>query len=253
MNALPHRHQPNYVGHPLRLHGLARAEYSTGLWSSLRSKLFRKNEIVEENWIDPVKIIVGLGNPGKKYESTRHNLGFMVVEELIRRLPPEANRERFKSHISESRLDGVRVVLARPQTYMNLSGDAVRQIQQWYKAPPDHVLIVYDDLDLEFGQLRFRERGSAGGHNGLTSVIQQLGTTELPRLRIGIGRGKSAAKARVLSTFTPDERNQLPEIIDRAASGVLLWLRQGPIPAMNALNAKPEPPAAVGAATACES
>lgn len=186
-----------------------------------------------------MKVVIGLGNPGRKYEDTRHNLGFMVIDDLRKRLLPETHRERFKSHIWETRLSGEKIILAKPQTYMNLSGDAVRQIQQWFKAESHDILVVYDDLDLEFGQLRMRERGSAGGHNGLTSVIQALGTSDVPRLRIGIGRGQSAAKAHVLSTFSPAERSDLPSIIDRAASGVMIWLEAGSIPAMNAINARP--------------
>lgn len=212
--------------------------------ATLRSKLARqRREQEEESGTSPVRIIVGLGNPGKKYEDTRHNLGFMVIDELRKRLAPDTNRERFKSHLWEARKDGVRIVLAKPQTYMNLSGDAVRQIQHWYKAEPEHMLIVYDDLDLEFGQLRMRERGSAGGHNGLTSVIQMLGTTEVPRLRIGIGRGRLAAKAHVLSTFSPAERESLPGVIERATEGAMIWLSEGSIVAMNALNVKPQLPA----------
>ncbi len=242
MNAIPHCYQPNLTGQPLGLWGLASVEYSTGIIATLRSKLRKEaSEFDEELETRQVKIIVGLGNPGKKYEDTRHNLGFMVIDELRKRLTPETNRERFKSQIWEARLGGERIVLAKPQTYMNLSGDAVSQIQHWYKSDPDHMLVVYDDLDLEFGQLRMRESGSAGGHNGLTSVIQMLGTTEVPRLRIGIGRGRSAAKAHVLSNFSPAEREALPGVIERATEGALLWLSQGPIPAMNAINAKPVP------------
>ncbi len=204
-----------------------------------------------------MKIIIGLGNPGQKYESTRHNLGFMVVDELRTRLSPDTARERFKAQLWEARRNGERIVLVKPQTYMNLSGTAVQQVQHWYKAPANDLLVVYDDLDLEFGTVRMRERGSAGGHNGLSSIIESLGTTEVPRLRIGIGRGKSAAKARVLSTFSPPEREQLPDIIDRAATGVLSWIDEGPIAAMNLVNVRPgaqkEPAAAVPAAREPES
>lgn len=185
-----------------------------------------------------MKIVVGLGNPGQRYESTRHNLGFMVIDELRRRMNPEVHRERFKSHLWEGRHVGDRVILAQPQTYMNLSGVAVQQIRQWYKPDPEDILIVYDDLDLEYGTLRMRQRGSAGGHNGLTSVIQSLGTTEIPRLRIGIGRGTSASRARVLSSFSPAEQQALPEIIERAANGVMLWIEAGPIAAMNEINVR---------------
>ncbi len=208
-----------------------------------------KSDAVSEtkSGVQGLKIIVGLGNPGQKYEATRHNLGFMVVDELRCQLKPEVQRERFKSQIWEARAGDARIVLAKPQTYMNLSGTAVQQIRQWYKADLTDMLIIYDDLDLEFGAMRMRERGSAGGHNGLTSVIQSLGTTEIPRLRIGIGRGRSEAKAHVLSTFSPTERDTLPSVIERAASGVLLWIEQGSIAAMNAINVR-EPGVALAAA-----
>jgi PTH1 family peptidyl-tRNA hydrolase len=229
------------------LSGLAGVEYSTGILSNLWSRVTKSSRVEEEEiGAQEVKIVIGLGNPGQKYESTRHNLGFMVIDELRNRLQPDVQRERFKSQLWEARHAGDRVVLAKPQTFMNLSGVAVQQIDQWYKPDMGNILVVYDELDLEFGSLRMRERGSAGGHNGLASILQSLGTTDVPRLRIGIGRGKSAAKARVLSTFTPEERESLPAIVERAADGVMRWIDQGPIAAMNAINVReasqtPEP------------
>lgn len=188
-----------------------------------------------------VKIVVGLGNPGREYAATRHNLGFMVVEELARRLSATTARARFRSELAEASHDGEKVVLVKPQTYMNLSGLAVRETAHWYRAAAEDVLIVLDELDLPFGAVRMRGSGSAGGHNGLTSVIEQLGTNDVPRLRIGIGRGAAIARAQVLSRFGPDEAAALPEIVRRAADCCLVWLEAGIITAMNRCNQKPLP------------
>lgn len=190
-------------------------------------------------------IIVGLGNPGRNYANTRHNLGFMVVDELARRAGESGARKRFQSEMAEARLAGGKVVLVKPQTYMNRSGHAVREFMSWYRAPADHLMIVVDDLDLTYGQLRLRPGGSAGGHNGLKSIFEQTGERQIPRLRIGIGRGPNQARAHVLSHFAPDEQEHLPTVIDLAADTVELWLREGIEAAMNDINGRksvvPEP------------
>jgi len=197
-----------------------------------------------------MKAIVGLGNPGKQYAETRHNIGFMVVDQLARQLGAPAPKTRFKSLVTEVSIGTDKVVLLRPQTFMNLSGDAVRLMGAWYKLYADEILIVLDDLDLPFGALRLRERGSAGGHNGLSSVIQQLGTNASPRLRIGIGRGKSPAVAQVLSRFAPEEQAALPGLVESAADACTLWVREGAVAAMNAINAPaPKPPVGTGGST----
>lgn len=184
------------------------------------------------------KVIIGLGNPGRKYAGTRHNMGFMVVEELARRHHAPTSRQRMNAEITEVRIGGDRVVLAMPQTYMNESGLAVREISRWYKASPDDILLIVDDLDQPFGQIRLRPKGGAGGHNGLRSTFQQMGTEEIPRLRVGIGRGRSGqVTAHVLSRFSAEEQEQLPGVIERAADSVELWLADGIIEAMNQVNA----------------
>ena len=190
-------------------------------------------------WMDGGRtlVVVGLGNPGPKYAGTRHNMGFLVVDELARRTGAPASKRRMQAEISETRLDGQRLVLAMPQTYMNDSGRAVREIVRWYKVPLEDLLVVIDDLDLPFGQLRLRARGSAGGHNGLKSILQLLGTQEVPRLRVGIGRGGNHAVAHVLSRFSPEEQAALPEVVARAADAVELWARRGIGEAMNTVNA----------------
>lgn len=186
-----------------------------------------------------MKIVVGLGNPGREYVATRHNLGFMVVNSLFRRINGTQLRSRFRSELAEANVDGEKVIMVMPQTYMNLSGNAVREVANWYKVPPEDILIILDELDLPLGVNRLRGNGSSGGHNGLGSIIEQLGTTEIPRLRVGIGRSGATARVQVLSRFTPEETKQLPEIVERATDCSLMWLREGLIPAMNACNQKP--------------
>jgi peptidyl-tRNA hydrolase, PTH1 family len=187
-----------------------------------------------------MRIIVGLGNPGREYASTRHNIGFMVVNELARRSGAEGAKKRFRSEIAEGRLHGEKIVLVAPQTYMNLSGHAVREAVNWYHVTHADLLIVFDDMDLPFGQLRLRDNGSAGGHNGLKSIIEQLGDTDVPRLRVGIGRGRSSATSHVLSRFSPDEEKALPDLIAKVTDAVELWMTQGVTAAMNEVNQRPK-------------
>lgn len=183
-------------------------------------------------------IVVGLGNPGRNYANTRHNLGFIVVDELARRAGESTVRKRFRSELLETRHPGGKLVLVKPQTYMNDSGNAVREALNWFRIPVEQMLIVVDDLDLPYGQIRMRPGGSAGGHNGLRSIIQQTGKQEIPRLRLGIGRGPNKAKAHVLSSFAPDEQDQLHTVIETAADTVELWLAEGIFTAMNDINAR---------------
>lgn len=182
------------------------------------------------------RIVVGLGNPGRKYAQTRHNMGFLVVDELARRTNAPSSRKRMNAEISEARYDGDRLVLVMPQTYMNESGIAVREIMRWYKVDPEDVLVVVDDLDLRYGQIRLRARGSAGGHNGLKSIFREIGTQEIPRLRIGIGRSGNHAIGHVLSKFSPEEQENLPGVTAAAADAVETWLQQGVLEAMNLIN-----------------
>jgi peptidyl-tRNA hydrolase, PTH1 family len=206
----------------------SRREYSTGL---VRRRLERRLA---------VKIVVGLGNPGRDYAATRHNLGFMVVDELARRLAAAERRNRFRSDLVEVFDGGEKVVLLKPRTYMNLSGSAVREAVNWYKTPLDDLLVVVDDIDLPFGSIRLRAKGGAGGHNGLKSIIAELGIDSFSRLRIGIGRGPGPATRQVLSRFTSDEERVLPDVLQSAADCVLEWERNGIINAMNRCNRAPE-------------
>jgi PTH1 family peptidyl-tRNA hydrolase len=191
-----------------------------------------------------MKMIAGLGNPGREYAKTRHNLGFMIVDELARRAAATPGRSRFKAEITDATIAGERVVLLKPQTYMNLSGHAVREAAAWYKVAKTDILVVYDDLDLPFGAIRMRAEGSAGGHNGMKSIAEQLGGNAIPRMRIGIGRGHGVAVAQVLSRFAAEEERLLPEIIAAAADCVTLWLREGIVAAGNRCNRKAVEPVA---------
>lgn len=185
----------------------------------------------------PIWMIVGLGNPGKRYERTRHNVGFMVVDELRRELHSHTPVRRFDAEIAESATDLGRVILVKPQTFMNLSGNSVAAAQRWYRLPLSHLLVIYDDLDLPFGQLRLRPSGSSGGHNGMTSIINRLGTQEFPRLRLGIGRSEhSGTIGYVLSRFTNSEEKLLREYVSQAASAANAWHRDGIESAMNRFN-----------------
>ncbi len=187
-----------------------------------------------------MKIIVGLGNPGREYAGTRHNLGFMIVDELARRLGATERRNRFRSDLIEAFDGGEKVVLLKPRTYMNLSGSAVREAINWYKAPIEDLLVVVDDIDLPFGSIRLRAKGGSGGHNGLKSIIAELGLETFSRMRVGIGRGPGHATRQVLTPFTSDEECVLPAVVGAAADCVLEWERQGIISAMNRCNRAPE-------------
>jgi PTH1 family peptidyl-tRNA hydrolase len=197
-------------------------------------------------------MIVGLGNPGREYSSTRHNLGFMVVDEIARRLHAGDRKSRFRAELKEAHDEDQKLILLKPQTYMNLSGTAVREAARWYKLSPSDLLVVVDDIDLPFGTLRMRPDGGSGGHNGLKSIIADLGTQEFPRFRIGIGRGHGHATRQVLGRFNAEEERALPNLIAAAADCALDWSRHGVIAAMNRCNRRPESEEAVAAPTASE-
>jgi len=174
-----------------------------------------------------------LGNPGKEYAATRHNAGFLVVDEVARRFGVSAWKR--KDSAEQSYDAARRAVLVKPQSYMNLSGAPLRLIASWYRTPPEGVLVIVDDMDLPFGSLRLRPFGGHGGHNGLRSTIATLGD-RFPRLRVGVGRPENASIDHVLGTFAPHERSALPEILAAAADGVELWLNEGIDPAMRFVN-----------------
>jgi PTH1 family peptidyl-tRNA hydrolase len=183
-----------------------------------------------------LSLVVGLGNPGSRYRGTRHNIGFIVVDALAERWQAVDWRRKGEARIAVDRAHDV--VLVEPQSYMNLSGHPVLGLATFYKVPPQRILVIVDDLDLPFGTLRMRARGSSGGHNGLKSLIEALGQ-DFPRLRIGIGRAHEGdAIDRVLGNFDDDERAALPGIVERAIDGVETWLAHGVTAAMNLVNPK---------------
>ncbi len=183
-------------------------------------------------------LIVGLGNPGQQYARTRHNVGWEALDVLAKRHGLQFRTKQARAEIARGTIAGRPVILAKPQTFMNLSGQAVRGLVQFYKLPLSQVLIIHDELDLPLGTIRLRERGSAAGHNGLTSVIQQLGTPNVPRLRVGIERPPVAGDQVnwVLGHFSAAERAELAPALTAAADAAETWLRDGITAAMNRFN-----------------
>lgn len=196
--------------------------------------LFGKNRTGGTEWL-----VVGLGNPGDKYENTRHNAGFMVVDELAERLHVPVQRLKYEALTNTAEVGGKRILLMKPVTYMNLSGEAVRQAAEFYKIPPERVLVISDDVSLPVGKLRIRKGGSAGGHNGLKSIIAQLGSDRFPRLKIGVGEKPHPDYDMadwVLSKFAGADRQMIEEAMKRAADAVECLLRDGADQAMNKFN-----------------
>ncbi|NLB88411.1 MAG: aminoacyl-tRNA hydrolase [Syntrophomonadaceae bacterium] len=152
-----------------------------------------------------MKIVVGLGNPGKKYSETRHNLGFKVVEELAKRFPIEKEESKYDAIIGHIRIGSEKVLLVKPLTYMNLSGKSVQPLVHFYKLELQDLIVIYDDMDLDLGRLRIRESGGTGGHKGMVSITQRLSTQEFPRIRVGIGRPEDETIDLVLGNFSNDE------------------------------------------------
>ena len=186
-----------------------------------------------------MKVVVGLGNPGPKYAGTRHNVGFGVVEYLAAAPACGPFRSKFLAIVAELTDGGEQVLLVKPETFMNLSGRAVRQVVDFYKLPPADVLVVCDDFNLPLGKLRLRAMGSAGGQNGLADILRRLGTEDIPRLRIGIGApppGRDAA-GYVLGKFTKDDQPVISESLQRAAEAAAAWVESGIQEAMNKFNA----------------
>ena len=185
-----------------------------------------------------MKIVVGLGNPGEQYAKTRHNLGWLVVARMADRAGwAGRGRTRDAAAVVQGRYRGLDLVLAKPLTYMNLSGTAVRKLLARERAPIGDILVVTDDFALPFGKMRFRESGSHGGHNGLASIIEEMGTEKFNRLRVGIGDPARGAVDHVLGRFEPSEQSRLDELLDAAADAVEAWARDGVSKAANRFNA----------------
>ena len=188
-----------------------------------------------------IRLVVGLGNPGQKYEGTRHNVGFDLVDRLAsgHHLDWKSER-RFKAHIARK---GTALIFAKPQTFMNLSGISVSGLARFYKVKPEQILVVYDDVDLPIGRIRFRVSGSAGGHNGMKSIIQSLGGNRFPRLKIGIGAsgGRGQMIGHVLGRFDSEEREEIEKSLELASDAVNCALSHGLDAAMNRFNQRGKP------------
>jgi len=189
--------------------------------------------------MEPMHLIVGLGNPGADYAKTRHNAGFLLVEKLAAQWQAGWNNERkFVARLAKAEVSGKKVLLCEPQTFMNLSGEAVGALVQYYQLPLAKILVVVDDADLPLGEIRLRPGGGTGGHHGLESVTQHLGAKEFARLRIGIGRKNEVRQitGHVLGKFGADESALLEKVLERAAAQMECWLNAGLQPAMNQFN-----------------
>lgn len=208
----------------------------------LLRRLFRRASTEALTGLDPARtrLIAGLGNPGPEYVDTRHNVGFRIVDEIARRHRAawQDKTSAVDSLVSVIREpDGETLVLAKPQTFMNRSGNAVKDLLEFLKLDPQRALVVYDDMDLPFGALRVRERGSPGTHNGMRSVVSSLGSQDIPRLRVGIGQSSPGeATDHVLGEFSDDERDPVDELIQRAAEAATAWAELGAAVAMNRYN-----------------
>lgn len=202
--------------------------------------MFRK---IFNRWTGPkerekMKLIVGLGNPGKQYENTRHNIGFDVIDELSDIFSIPLNQSKFKGLYGMGFHKGEKVVLLKPLTYMNLSGESIRAVSDYYQIDIEDIVIIYDDLDLPVGKIRLRQKGSAGGHNGIKSTVAHLGTQEFNRIRIGIDRPKNGMKVPdyVLGRFYDEEKPLTQEAVKKSAAACEAWLDKPFLQVMNEFN-----------------
>lgn len=194
--------------------------------------MFKK--ITSENWL-----IVGLGNPGREYEKTRHNAGFRAMDILADQLGAKVDKLKFQGLYTQVNYNGAKVFLLKPQTYMNLSGRSVLQLSAYFNIPPQRIIVMFDDISLEPGRLRIRANGSAGGHNGIKSIIQEVGSQEFPRVKIGVGAKPNPEfdlANWVLSTFTANEEKALTVSLENAAKAALAIIDKGVPEAANRFN-----------------
>lgn len=188
-----------------------------------------------------MKVVVGLGNPGRQYAGTRHNVGFEVIDALAEGPSVGPFRSRFQAQVAEAHESGISLLLVKPETFMNLSGQSVRQILDFFRVSANDLLVVCDDFALPLGKLRVRAKGTHGGHNGLRNIQEHLGSTEYARLRIGVGGPKEAAVDHVLGRFRPVERPVIEDAVAKAVQAVLVWGNQGIEACMNRFNPEVDP------------
>lgn len=185
------------------------------------------------------KVILGIGNPGQKYSKTRHNIGFLVLDEMVKFYNSKFESSKWKSLVSKLSIEGNQVLLVKPLTYVNLSGESASAVLNWYKLPPSSLLVVTDDLYLPTGKLRFRPKGGSGGHNGIKSILNHLKTEHFHRLRIGIGENNREEKASyVLSKFSKDEEVQISDAVIKSREAIVSWIADGIDQTMNKYNVK---------------
>lgn len=185
-----------------------------------------------------VYLLVGLGNPGREYRTSRHNAGFMVIDQLTADLGVKLTRVQNRALTGSGVMGGAKIVLAKPQTFMNLSGESVSGLVRFYKIPHEHLMVIHDDIDLPFGVLRLRPGGGSAGQKGVQSIIERIGSQDFPRLRIGIGRpaGSRGGAGYVLQHFHAEEQKELPFLLDAAAAAIRLFVTDGLEAAMNRYN-----------------
>lgn len=187
-----------------------------------------------------MKIIAGLGNPGARFEGTRHNMGFDVIDILADQYGISVDTKKHKALIGKGIIGGEKVILAKPQTYMNLSGESIRELMDYYKADQEDLIVIYDDISLDVGQLRVRAKGSAGGHNGIKNILQHLDSDVFPRVKVGVGEKPPRMDLAdyVLGRMDPEDREAAAEAKERAAEAVKCLIEEGTEAAMNRFNAK---------------
>ena len=181
-------------------------------------------------------LIVGLGNPGKQYEQTRHNIGFDVIDYMANKYNIDVNREKFKGICGEGFIENKKVILLKPLTYMNLSGESIRELANFYKLEDDEIIVVYDDISLDIGRLRIREKGSAGGHNGIKSIIQNLGGDKFPRVKVGVGQPKDNLVNHVLGKFSKEDREHIEKVIPVVSDAIVEIVKNDAKESMNKSN-----------------
>lgn len=181
-------------------------------------------------------IVAGLGNPGREYEDTRHNVGFMVVDYLAKKLEFNISKIKFKGLVGEFLLNGEKVIFLKPSTFMNLSGESIREAVDFYKIPLSNLIVIYDDVDIMFGRIRIRPSGSDAGHNGMKSIIYQLNSNEFPRIRVGIGSPEKNMISHVLGSFSEEEKQIINDVIKVSADAVIDIIKNGVQYTMNKYN-----------------
>ena len=181
-------------------------------------------------------LVVGLGNPGKEYEGTRHNIGFDVIDCLAYKYNIDINRIKFKGIYGEGIINGNKVILLKPNTYMNLSGESIKEVINFYKLDTSEIIVIYDDISLNVGRMRIREKGSAGGHNGIKSIIANLGNDVFPRVKIGVGQPEHNLVSHVLGNFSNDDKEILNKVMPAACNAIETIMHKDTKEAMNKFN-----------------